>query len=226
MRRQIVLVGLVLFGAFSIGGWGTAGADAGSLGHKGPEARDNLFVLNALAGGGGGNTVGLRHGDRRGGRRHEEPGLGPAAARGDQDAHAEARDADHQHPYARRSRERKRRVPADGGRRDPREHQDQHGGDAAGGVRGAAGRWPAAEHLHPEQRHRDAEAHLQGLDDDRPGCRAHRAALLRARAHRRRRDGVLSRGARAAHGRRVCRPRVCRAWTPTTAAPASGSPTR
>jgi cyclase len=57
MRRHVVLVGLVLFGAFSIGvGARQAPAPAASA-IKVQKLRDNLFVLNALAGGGGGNTV-------------------------------------------------------------------------------------------------------------------------------------------------------------------------
>jgi len=55
MRRQIVLVGLVVFGALSLAVVAQAPPPAASA-IKVMKLADNLFVLNALAGGGGGNT--------------------------------------------------------------------------------------------------------------------------------------------------------------------------
>ena len=55
MRRHVVLVGLVLLGALSIAVGAQAPKPAASA-IKVQKLRDNLFVLNALAGGGGGNT--------------------------------------------------------------------------------------------------------------------------------------------------------------------------
>ena len=55
MRRQIVLVGLVAFGALSLAVGAQAPKPAASA-VKVMKLTDNLFVLNALAGGGGGNT--------------------------------------------------------------------------------------------------------------------------------------------------------------------------
>ena len=55
MRRHVVLVGLVLLGVLSIAVAAQAPKPAASA-IKVQKLRDNLFVLNALAGGGGGNT--------------------------------------------------------------------------------------------------------------------------------------------------------------------------
>jgi glyoxylase-like metal-dependent hydrolase (beta-lactamase superfamily II) len=55
MRRHVVLVGLVLLGALSIAVGAQAPKPAAAA-IKVQKLRDNLFVLNALAGGGGGNT--------------------------------------------------------------------------------------------------------------------------------------------------------------------------
>jgi cyclase len=57
MRRHVILVGLVVFGALSIAvGARQAPAPAASA-VKVQKLKENLFVLNALAGGGGGNTA-------------------------------------------------------------------------------------------------------------------------------------------------------------------------
>ena len=71
----------------------------------------------------------VRAGERRDGRRYQEPGLGAADPRQDQGADAQAGHDDRQHPYARRSRQRQRRLPGQRGHRDAREHEDAHGGD-------------------------------------------------------------------------------------------------
>ena len=52
--------------------------------------------------------------------------MGPAGSRQDQDAHRQAGDHADQHAYARRSRERQRRVPGDGRHRRPGEHRGEH----------------------------------------------------------------------------------------------------
>ncbi len=55
MKRQAVLSGLVVFGALSLAVGAQAPKPAASA-IKVQKLKDNLFVLNALAGGGGGNT--------------------------------------------------------------------------------------------------------------------------------------------------------------------------
>ena len=129
------------------GGPSTA-PETGGLGHRGREARRQPVRPQGARGRGRRQHVGARHCERRDGRRHQESRLGSTAAREDQNAHPQAGDDDHQYAYARRSRERKRRIPRHRGCRRSGEHKGQHGGDAAAVIHGAAGRWPAAEHLH------------------------------------------------------------------------------
>ena len=62
--------------------------------------------------------------------RHEEPGLGPADPRRDQEDQHQADHDRHQHAHARRSRQRQRRVPDDGRDHRAGKHQGQHDGDA------------------------------------------------------------------------------------------------
>ena len=60
--------------------------------------------------GGGGNSAVFIDRRRRDRRRHQDPRLGQAAARQDQDGDRQAGDAHHQHAHALRSRQRQRRV--------------------------------------------------------------------------------------------------------------------
>jgi uncharacterized low-complexity protein len=93
MKRRIVLVGLLMAGALSIAvaAQQQAPAKPSASAIKVEKLSDNLYVLNALAAGSGGNTSIFHHRNRRRRRGHEESRLGPAAARQDQDHHRTSR---------------------------------------------------------------------------------------------------------------------------------------
>ena len=90
MRRQIVLTGLVMSGALSLVVGAQAPKPAASA-VKVMKLKDNLYVLNALRRRRR-QYLRVHHRNGRCRRRHEESGLGPAAAGEDQDAHAQAGD--------------------------------------------------------------------------------------------------------------------------------------
>ena len=144
----------------------------------------------------------LHHVQRRHGGGHQEPRLGAAAPRQDQDRHRQADRAHHQHAHARGPRERQRRVPGHGGSGDAGKHRQEHAGDAGRHRRRAPG-GRGGEHLQAEQRQGAAEEDVQGQDEDRLGRRRSGPLLLRPRPHQRRRLGRVPGAAGDARGRHL-----------------------